>query len=81
MNKVNSKYMPNSRFSFRSGFAQVRRKDAAAVKRDIMEVFGIKSRTSWYLRMNGNYEPKVSEVDAVNEIFRRYGVRSNIWGR
>lgn len=54
-------------------------KDLPAVKSDIMQALCISSRPAWLARLNGTIEPKVSEAQAIEDIFKKYGV-SDIWG-
>lgn len=66
-------------FSFKCGFGQVKQKDAKEVRRKIMDALGLTTRASWYARLNGVVEPKLSEAKAIEEIFHAYGVKE-IWG-
>lgn len=68
-----------SQFSFKKGYGQIQQKDAVAVKNEIMSVLNIGTRESWRLRLNGMIEPKVSEVQAIEGVFKKYGV-TDIWG-
>jgi len=69
-----------SRFSFQKGFDQVKNKDVKNARREIMEALKINSRYGWSRRINGLVEPKVSEVEVIERIFLKYGVKSDIWG-
>lgn len=69
----------SKRFSFKKGFGQVKNKDVPAVKRDIMSALSIETRYAWGQRLKGNVEPKVSEAEAIEDIFKKYGV-TKIWG-
>jgi hypothetical protein len=66
-------------FSFKKGWSQVQQRDMKAVKREIMEALEITTRVTWYCRLYGKTEPKVSEAKAIEEIFAKYGVEE-IWG-
>ena len=66
-------------FSFKLGFSQVKRKDAKEVRERIMQALGLTTRASWYARLNGGVEPKVSEARAIEEVFAKFGV-SKVWG-
>lgn len=66
-------------FSFKLGFSQVKRKDAKEVRERIMEALGLTTRASWYARLNGGVEPKVSEARAIEEVFTKYGI-TKVWG-
>jgi hypothetical protein len=67
-----------SKFSFKKGFGQIQQKDANKVRDEIMESLNLKSRGSWHLRLNGDIEPKISEVKLIEGIFHKYGV-TEIW--
>lgn len=67
-------------FSFLRGFNQVPLKHVSAVKKEIMNAIGIKTRVSWYQRLYGNVEPKVSEAAAIESIFAKYGIKE-VWGK
>lgn len=66
-------------YSFRKGFSQVRQKDVQKVKKQIMSELGLTTRAGWYLRLNGNVEPKVSEARAIEAVFANYGIK-DVWG-
>lgn len=66
-------------FSFKAGFSQVKRKDAKEVRERIMQALGLTTRASWYARLNGGVEPKVSEARAIEEVFGEFGI-TNVWG-
>lgn len=66
-------------YSFKMGFSQVRQKDVSEVKKRIMSALGLTTRVSWYARLNGNVEPKVSEAKVIESIFAEYGIKQ-IWG-
>jgi hypothetical protein len=71
--------MTMEQFSFQKGWSQVQNKDVRAVKEKIMSALGIKTRVSWYQRLYGNIEPRISEVQAIESIFAEYGI-IEIWG-
>lgn len=66
-------------FSFKLGFSQVKQKDVKEVRERIMEALGLTTRASWYARLNGGVEPKVSEARAIEEVFTKYGI-TKVWG-
>ncbi len=71
--------MANNRFSFKKGFMQVKNKDIAAVRQEIMQVLNISTRMAWSVRLNGKVEPKVTEAEAIEAVFQKYGV-TDVWG-
>lgn len=66
-------------FSFRLGYSQVRRRDSKEVKERIMSALGVTTRISWYARLNGKVEPRLSEAKAIESIFAEYGI-TKVWG-
>lgn len=66
-------------YSFKRGFAQVQQKDVQKVKERIMSALGLTTRVSWYARLNGSVEPKVSEARAIEAVFSDYGIK-DVWG-
>lgn len=68
-----------NKFSFKKGFGQLQVKDVSDVKSEISIALNIRNRTTWYNRLNGDVEPKISEVTAIEEIFKRKGI-TQIWG-
>lgn len=66
-------------FSFRRAWGQVKTKDQAEVKKKIMSTLGIKTRAAWRSRLEGLVEPRISEAQAIEEVFGNYGI-TDIWG-
>ena len=66
-------------FSFKKGYESLTIGDAKEAKMRIMEALNIKNRMSWSQRLNGIYEPRISEYNAITEIFKSYGI-TDIWG-
>lgn len=66
------------KFSFMRGYNNLPRKHLREVREEITSALGI-SRESFYRRLRGEVEPKVSEAKKIEEIFNRYDI-SNIWG-
>lgn len=66
-------------FSFRKGMSQVPEDKIEEVRKGIMEALKIKGRMTWYTRLNGLVEPRMSEADKIREVFSRYGI-TEIWG-
>ncbi len=78
--KIMDTIISEGQFSFQKGLNQVKMGDLPTVKSQIMMVLGIKSKQSWYMRLNGNIEPKVTEARAIEKIFHSYNITS-IWGK
>jgi hypothetical protein len=66
-------------FSFLRGYHQVRLMDNELVKEELMQALGITSRSSWYFRLYGQVEPRISEARAIEAVFEKYGI-TDIWG-
>lgn len=66
--------------SCKSGYRQLRKSDEENFRAEFMEIFNIRTRNSFYSRLNGRPEPKMSEIQKINNLFRKYGVTANIWG-
>ena len=66
--------------SCKRGYNQIRRCDEEQFRTEFMELFGIRTKQSFYNRLNGRPEPKMSEIAKINNLFRKYGVTTNIWG-
>lgn len=69
----------DNNFSFRKGWKQLKNGDTAVVREKIITALGLQCRTSFYPRLNGEYEPKISEAQAIEAIFAEYGI-TDIWG-
>lgn len=67
-------------YSFQVGFSQVQKRDLKEVRHRIMSVLNLTTRASWYARLNGRVEPRISEVRQIEEIFEEYGIKE-VWGR
>lgn len=67
------------RFSFVRGMNRVPMMNVVAVKNEICAELGVVNRTSFYKRLYGEIEPKVSEAQAIEQVFAKYGV-TDVWG-
>ena len=80
---INKKYQKKGiteRFSFKKGFRQLPICKAKVVQLSIMEALGISGRMTWYDRLNGKIEPRVSEAEKIEEIFHQHNI-TEIWGK
>lgn len=66
-------------FSFLKGYNQIPVAKVAEVKSKILQALNLKTRVSWYQRLYGNVEPRISEVKAIESIFSEYGIE-DVWG-
>lgn len=69
------------KWAFRKGFESLQKRDSRKVKMEIMNRLGIKrtNTVSFYKKMNGSTELKISEAETVKEIFEKYGI-TDFWG-
>lgn len=70
----------NDNFSFLKGWGQVKQKDAPKVQEALMEALSITTRQAFRLRMLGSIEPKMTEIHAIENVFKKYGI-TKIWGK
>lgn len=68
-----------SEFSFQKGWGQVTVGQAKQVKEEIMKKLNIKANSNWLQRLKGNVEPRISEAQAIESVFKKYGI-TDIWG-
>lgn len=68
----------NNNFSFRRGWLQLRSMDMPSVKEKIQRQLAV-GDASFYKRLRGEVEPKVSEAEAIEKIFAEYGIK-DVWG-
>lgn len=66
-------------FSFLRGWSQVKNSQMAKVKEEILKALNLKTRVSWYQRLYGNVEPKISEAKAIESVFAQFGIK-DVWG-
>ncbi|OJV23456.1 MAG: hypothetical protein BGO30_09220 [Bacteroidetes bacterium 41-46] len=66
-------------FSFKKGYRQIPVGKTKEVREAIMNALGITGRMTWYNRLNGEIEPRVSEAQKIEEIFYMYNI-TDIWG-
>lgn len=75
-----SKVVPGrEKFSFLRGFNQVPVSCASKVKEEILQALKLNNRVSWYQRLYGNVEPKMTEAKAIEDIFKKYEI-TEVWG-
>jgi len=66
-------------YSFKKGFGQLLQRDVETAKQEIMTVLGLNTRGAWWTRLHGIVEPKISEAQAIEAVFAKYGI-TEIWG-
>ncbi|MDT4884427.1 hypothetical protein FQZ97_1205650 [compost metagenome] len=69
------------RFSFKKGYDQLPAGKVQEVRGELFKALGINrnSRKAFLMRMRGETEPKVTEAEAIEKIFRAEGI-TDIWG-
>lgn len=66
-------------FSFRKGYRQLTLEQTPLFRDNIMKALSL-SRESFYRRLRGEVEPKVTEAAKIIKIFKEYNITENIWG-
>ena len=66
-------------FSFQKGWSQVKQGEVSAVRAKLMTALSITTRMAFLNRLNGSVEPKVTEHEAIERIFKEHGI-TEIWG-
>lgn len=66
------------KIGFLNGLGQVQEKDSANVRTELMAALGVASRMSLSNYSRGLIEPKVSQANAVELVFNKYGI-TEIW--
>ena len=47
---------------------------------ELKAALGINNRNSFYAYRDGKIEPKATQAEAVEGVFNKYGITTNIWG-
>ena len=71
----------NLQEGFNAGFMQLRQIDVEAATKELWQALGINNRNTFAAYKFGRIEPKASQAVAVELVFRKYGVTTNIWGK
>ena len=66
-------------YSFKRGWSQVRKCDQQTVRNKLMQAMNLGHRASFYERLRGDTEPRVSEYAAITMVFAEYGI-TDVWG-
>ena len=67
------------KYSFQKGMNQVQIGRRQFIRKRIMDALGLTTYPSYYQRLNGNVEPKISEAKIIEEIFAKEGIKQ-VWG-
>lgn len=63
-------------WSFKEAFHQLPFNEMPIVRKEIESALGIKSAPTWFNRLNGRIEPKISEYLAIQRIFKKRGIKA-----
>lgn len=66
-------------FSFKKGYRQLTVEQIPKVREKICKALHLAEVTSFYPRLNGKVEPRISEAKAIENVFAEYGI-TDIWG-
>jgi predicted transcriptional regulator len=67
------------KLAFKRGINNTPIRHIRAVRKELMAALGITTRPALLARIKGDVEPKVSEVEKIEEVFARYGI-VDVWG-
>lgn len=67
----------DTKFSFQKGYGQLSRKDYLDFRKKLCARLGI-AETSFYRRLTGEIEPKMSEGRIIEQVFGEYGI-TDVW--
>jgi hypothetical protein len=76
---ANAEVIEKKSFSFKRGWDKLQKKDVKIVREEIIKVLKLEHRQNFYPRLYGSVEPKISEYEAIEAIFAKYGV-TDVWG-
>lgn len=66
-------------FSFQRGWNQLKVADANVAREKLMSALDLATRSGFFYRLKGKCEPTVTEAQAIEAIFKEYGI-TDIWG-
>jgi len=70
-----------SEYSFNKGWNELKGRDRAAAKRDLMAALNITTNAAFCDRRRGDVEPRISQVTIIEDVFAKYGVEAkDVWG-
>ena len=65
---------------FENGMKQLRVCDVAAATADLKAALKVNNRISFYSYRNGTADLRVSQIEAIESVFAKYGIEHDIWG-
>ena len=69
-----------NKYSFRVAYDSLPRNKQSEARDKIKQVFSVKTNKAVWDRIAGKTEPKVSEADAIEQLFTKYYGIKVIWG-
>ncbi len=63
---------------FKKAYQKLTLAQEAEAKKKLWKALGITTRVSFNNYLNGKIEPKASQAEAIEEVFREYGI-ANVW--
>jgi hypothetical protein len=70
----------NYKEGFCKGYGQLQIKDEDSVYKELWVALGVSSRAAFSQYRKGKIEPKASQAEAVEKVFKKYGIKE-IWGK
>jgi transcriptional regulator with XRE-family HTH domain len=70
----------NYKEGFCKGYGQLQIKDKDSAYKELWSALGVSSRTALSQYRRGKIEPKASQAEAVEKVFKKYGI-TEIWGK
>lgn len=67
------------KYGFVKGFGQVPNNLISTVRIELMNALRLNNMQSWYNRLYGKIEPKISEAEKITAVFAKYDIH-DIWG-
>lgn len=71
--------MTQTNYSFKKGYRKLRVCDVENFRADAMKTLGDITEQTFRNRLNGKVVPRMDEVNAIETLFKKYGV-TDIWG-
>jgi hypothetical protein len=67
------------KWAFTKGFGQVPNESVKEVRAELMQVLCLNNMQSWYNRLYGKKEPRISEAEKITAVFAKFDIH-DIWG-
>lgn len=82
MSEEKTKYRLHNYYKggFMNGLKQLRVCDVKEATKDLMAALKINNRMSFSMYKKGANDFKISQIEAVELVFEKYGIQHDIWG-